>query len=141
MKKNIMFGGERRGHGEASGASDGQAGDVHDGADRLTNSLVTSADNDQTTSAKFTQLRNRASRTTAWRPMPLADHLRNHAMIAWEAEDWRLSALHDVVPTVAPWQRARSLALTTRSSRPALKTGPRPARAKTGPAHRTPTGD
>ncbi len=39
------------------------------------------------------------------------DHPRNHAIIAWGREDWRLSPLFDVVPTEPATSRERRLAL------------------------------
>lgn len=39
------------------------------------------------------------------------DHPRNHAIIAWGSDDWRLSPLFDVVPTEPPHSRDRRLAL------------------------------
>jgi serine/threonine-protein kinase HipA len=39
------------------------------------------------------------------------DHPRNHAIIAWGRDDWRLSELFDVVPTGHPSTRERHLAL------------------------------
>jgi serine/threonine-protein kinase HipA len=39
------------------------------------------------------------------------DHPRNHAIIAWGIEDWRLSPLFDVVPTARAGVRQRRLAL------------------------------
>ena len=39
------------------------------------------------------------------------DHPRNHAIIAWTADDWHLAPLFDVVPTHREWTRARDLAL------------------------------
>jgi serine/threonine-protein kinase HipA len=39
------------------------------------------------------------------------DHPRNHAIIAWKAEDWHLSPLFDVVPTAREGTRERQLAL------------------------------
>lgn len=39
------------------------------------------------------------------------DHPRNHAIIAWEEDDWRLSPLFDVVPMVRHGSQERSLAM------------------------------
>jgi serine/threonine-protein kinase HipA len=39
------------------------------------------------------------------------DHPRNHAIIAWGRDDWRLSPLFDVVPTEPATSRERRLAL------------------------------
>lgn len=39
------------------------------------------------------------------------DHPRNHAIIAWEADDWRLSPLFDVVPTESASSHEHNLAL------------------------------
>lgn len=39
------------------------------------------------------------------------DHPRNHALLAWEADDWQLSPLFDVVPSGHPSSRIRNLAM------------------------------
>jgi serine/threonine-protein kinase HipA len=42
------------------------------------------------------------------------DHPRNHALIAWSAEGWRLSPLFDVVPHPRPESLERDLAMVAR---------------------------